>query len=104
MQTERERRLAYLDRQNARCDANSRSCVNRAVDIFHVYRTDGHGNRVSDEVENKQSCGYHRVQFDQSAMYEVVGRSRVLSRDETKRSRQPARKAKVDEIKWDDGR
>lgn len=91
--TERERRLAYLDRQNARCDGNSRSCVNRAVEIFHVYRTDGEGNRVTGDVEDRRSCGYHRIQFDQSAMYEVVGRGDVPRRDEVNRARAAARKA-----------
>jgi hypothetical protein len=70
-------RLAHLDRQQARCDANSRSCVNRAVDQYDVYRLDGKGRLVSREIEHRQSCGYHRVQFLQSAMYQVVARRPV---------------------------
>lgn len=72
-------RLNRLGREGARCDGNSRSCVNRAVEIFDVVRMDGHGTRLSDEILQKQTCGYHRVQFDKSSMYNVVGR-RPLSR------------------------
>lgn len=72
IKTNRADRLGYLERQRARCDGNSRSCINRAVEQYDVYRRNADGERTTGQLEQRQTCGYHRVQFLQNAMYEVV--------------------------------
>lgn len=68
-----EERMARLERDGVRCDANSRHCPRTAVDEYDVYPADGHGKRKPNAVQvTKKSCSYHRQQFSRNGLWEVV--------------------------------
>lgn len=73
-----EDRYKRLERTGRRCDANSRRCVNNAVEEYDLIKADGDGNPVPGEkIVQRKSCGRHRAQFLQSAFWVLVNERRI---------------------------
>lgn len=62
-QGSRDDRLEHFERIGKRCDANTRTCVNKAIEEYDLQRTNGFGSVVDTEVVKRKCCGRHRAQF-----------------------------------------
>ncbi len=64
--------MARLEQAGRRCDGNSRHCTRPAVEVYELLRLTPEGLPVEpEEVVRKKSCGYHRAQFLENALYQI---------------------------------
>ncbi len=74
--------MARLEQAGRRCDGNSRHCTRPAVESYKLLRLTPDGEPVEPEtVVHKKSCGYHRAQFLENALYRTLTNRQLRKMD-----------------------
>jgi hypothetical protein len=70
-------RYTQLDAEGRRCDGNNRRCTQRAIEQHWVRRCDPETGKMIGDPEEMRTCGRHRQQFVNSALWHPVSWQRM---------------------------